>query len=145
MSHSTRTAAIVVASALAVTLVACAAPTNTSAPQTGSTRAITGNANFSWNGPLPSDAALTVSVVDNSSPDTATATLGETTVTAGGKTSTVPFSVPYDVSKVNPSDVYVMRAQITSGGKTLLVQKGNTLVITQGAATAGVALPMKQP
>lgn len=138
----------IAAFALAAASVAgCATPTSTTTtpPQTGSTRTITGNANFKWNGPLPSDAQLGVKVVDNSNPDTATATLGETTVTAGGKSTTIAFSVPYDVSNVDPSHVYVMRAEIVSAGKTLLVQKGNTLVITQGAPTAGIAVPMKQP
>jgi putative lipoprotein len=137
------TAAILTFLALGVT--ACTGTGTPQPPAGGSGGQVSGTADFSSPSPLPADAQMVVRVVDNSQPDTATATIGETTVTAGGKSAPLPFSVSYDVSRVDPNGVYVVQANVVSGGSTILETKGNTLVITQGRPTAGIALPLKQP
>lgn len=144
----TALAAAAIASALAllaVTVFGCNVTTTTAPPTNGNTQNVSGTANFTSKTPLPSDAVMVVKVVDNSNPDTATATFGETTVTVGGKNAPLPFAVPYSVSAVNPQHVYVVKATVTSGGTTLYVTKGNTLTLTQGQPTAGVAVALKQP
>ena len=135
-------AVIVMASA---SLLGCSPGAAPTPPAGGTGQQVSGTADFSSKTPLPSDAQMVVSVVDNSKPDSATATIGETTVTVGGKTAPIPFQVAYDLSAVNPDDVCVVRATITSASKALWVTKGNVLVITQGQPTAGVAVPLKQP
>jgi uncharacterized lipoprotein YbaY len=125
-------------------VVACSSGT-TAPPTTGTSQNVSGTADFSSSTPLPSDAQLVVKLVDTSDTDTATATLGETTVTAGGKKAPVAFAVGYDVSRIDPTRLYALRAQIESAGKTLFATKTDTFVITQGRPAAGIALALKQP
>jgi uncharacterized lipoprotein YbaY len=79
------TAAILTFLALGVT--ACTGTGTPQPPAGGSGGQVSGTADFSSPSPLPADAQMVVRVVDNSQPDTATATIGETTVTAGGKSA----------------------------------------------------------
>jgi uncharacterized lipoprotein YbaY len=135
------------AAALAV-LAACASPatnaTNTSAPGTTSAGNLSGSATFRSSTPLPSGATMSVAIVAQSTPGAPN--FGETTVTVGGKNAPLDFTIPYDISKVDPQGIYSVQATVTaSGGQPLWVSKGKVLVITQGRPTMGVAVPLKQP
>ena len=136
------TAAVIGLATLA--LLACSVSTTTTPPSTGTSKTLSGNANFS-SGPLPSDAEMVVTIQDNSASNSASATLGEVKMSVAGKTAPIPFGVPYNVSEIDPTHLYAVQATITAGAQPLFVTKGNTLVITQGRPTAGVSLPMKQP
>jgi putative lipoprotein len=158
-SNSARTArrrlgAVIGAAALVlVALSACASTATNSAensaapaPSTStSQQQLTGSADFTSKSALPSGAQLQVGVVDKSSANPATAILGTATVDASGKNAPIDFSIPYALSRVQPNDVYSMAATVTAGGKPLFVSKGNTLVLTQGQPSAGVAVVMKAP
>ena len=100
------------------------AQTGTSAPPAASGLKVSGTANFSARDPLPDDSVLVVKVVDASSADSATAAIGETTVTAGGMKAPIAFEVPYDDSRVNPTGLYYLQAEITSKGTVLLRHEG---------------------
>lgn len=134
--------------AWAVTALACSSTgttttqTPSSTPST-STAELSGSAVFTTRSPLPDGATLSVALVEQSTPGAPV--FAETSAAVGGMNAPLDFTLPYDLSAVDPNGLYSVVATVSAGGTDLFVSKGQVLVITQGRPSTGVQIPMKEP
>ena len=104
---------------------------------------VTGTVAFRDIGPVPEDAVLRVLLADVSRGANETArTLGEVSLARPGGPP-YRFDIGYDATEIRPQGTYVLRAELTSGGRVLYRSRGLLPVLTKGApsrATLWLAL-----
>ncbi len=94
---------------------------------------------------LPSDAVLSVKLLDVSRADAPSVTLAETRVGTGGDQVPLPFSLDYDSADVEPRNRYVVRAEIFDVAGVLLWTTDTAYpVLTQGAPRDDVEVVLAQ-
>lgn len=99
----------------------------------GNTTSLTGELVYRERLPLPSDALVTVKIVNVTRPYAAVRN-GEITFRPTTANS-IPFEIAYDQSYVSPDDAYEVRASIVSGGREILQTVQAQPVITRGNPT----------
>ncbi len=99
----------------------------------GNTTSLTGELVYRERLPLPSDALVTVRILNVTRPYAAVRN-GETTFRPTSS-NTIPFEIAYDQSYISPDDVYEVRASIVSGGREILQTVQALPVITRGSPT----------
>lgn len=82
---------------------------------------------------LPQTALVHVELIDVSQKDPRKAMLGEETIWPAGVKPPVTFRISYDPTRMDPGHIYVVRARITDGEKTLFVSTAISYVLTKGA------------
>jgi len=80
---------------------------------------------------LPPDAALTVRLLDLSSPDAPAVVLGQQLVTPTGQVP-IPFEITYDPARVDERMSCAVEARIEAGGTLLFLSSQPSPVITRG-------------
>lgn len=81
---------------------------------------------------LPPDAEVEVWITDTSPGIVTMAILAQVSVPTAGKQVPVPFTLPVDPARVEPTHTYGLRAVIKSGGQTLFESREPVPVLTQG-------------
>ncbi|MBI5576030.1 MAG: YbaY family lipoprotein [Deltaproteobacteria bacterium] len=94
---------------------------------------VSGTVNCRERADLPRTAMVHVELIDLSQKDPTKALLGEESIWPAGIKLPVTFRIPYDPSRIDPSHIYVLRARITDGEKTLFVSSSMSYVLTRGA------------
>jgi len=117
-----------------VAIGACSHPSQ-SAPDSGVASAVTGTVGYQQRVSLPADAVVELSVVDAAAADSTSRVLATATVSAAGRQLPLPFSVPFDASRVRKQHLYTLRADIRSGSEMLFTTDIARAVITQGNPT----------
>lgn len=84
---------------------------------------------------LPGTALVHVELLDLSQQDPRKARIGEETIWPAGIKLPVTFRISYDPSRIDPLHIYVVRARITDGEKTLFVSATMSNVLTKGASS----------
>lgn len=104
---------------------------------------VTGTVAFRDVGPVPEDVVLRVLLADVSRGANETArALGEATMVRPGGPP-YRFDISYDAGEILPQGTYVLRAELSSGGRVLYRSRGLLPVLTKGApsqATLWLAL-----
>lgn len=104
---------------------------------------VTGTVAFRDVGPVPDDAVIRVLLADVSRGANQTArALGEVSL-AQPSGPPYRFDIPYDTADIRPQGTYVLRAELSSGGRVLYRSRGLLPVLTRGApsqATLWLAL-----
>jgi uncharacterized lipoprotein YbaY len=94
---------------------------------------VSGTVSYRERAELPQTALVHVELIDVSQKDPRKATLGEETIWPAGIKLPVTFRIPYDPSRIDLGHLYVVRARIVDGEKTLFVSSSMTYVLTKGA------------
>ena len=115
---------------------AAACPGGTEAPQD----AVTGTVTYRRPVPLPPSAVISVRLLDASREDIASAVIAEDRLSAEGKQVPIAFDLPYDPTKIQQRNRYVVRAEIRDGERLLFTTDTSYPVITQGNPTTGVEI-----
>ncbi|MBI5343665.1 MAG: YbaY family lipoprotein [Deltaproteobacteria bacterium] len=84
---------------------------------------------------LPGTALCHFELLDLSQRDPRKARIGEETIWPAGIKLPVTFRISYDPSRIDPLHIYVVRARITDGEKTLFVSATMSNVLTKGASS----------
>lgn len=103
------------------------APVTAALPST-----VTGTVAYRERMALPPDAEVEVWITDTSPGIVTMAILAQVTVPTAGKQVPVPFTLPIDAARVEPTHTYGLRAVIKSGGQTLFETREAMPVLTQG-------------
>lgn len=120
---------------LALMLLAIAACTHPGASSSAEGATLTGTVAYRERVALPSDAIAEISLVDATSQDAGAPVVAKVTVQSEGKQVPLPFSLPYDASRIDKTHLYTARATIRSGGQLLFTTDQVRGVITQGNPT----------
>jgi uncharacterized lipoprotein YbaY len=123
-------------------LCACATASSPEQPPPQQKGVLSGTVTSAEPAPLPPHALLTVRVWDALLPPSV-ATVGETRVEASGPLP-LPFELFFDSGLIQESHPYGARAKITAEGVTLYETETPVHVLTQGALTVDVELPVKR-
>jgi putative lipoprotein len=91
---------------------------------------------------LPDDAVLTVSLEDITAADTDAIEIGQQQIDLAGQAFPIDFTVAYDGTTIVDSDTYRVTARVESGDTLLLVSDTVVPVITQGAPTTDLEVPL---
>lgn len=102
------------------------------APTAASASTVTGTVAYRERMALPPDAEIEVWITDTSSGIVTMAILAQVTVPTAGRQVPVPFTLPVDATRVEPTHTYGLRAVIKSGGQTLFESREPVPVLTQG-------------
>lgn len=89
---------------------------------------------------LPPGASIEVWVTDTSPGIVTMAILAQVTVEANGRQVPIPFELPIDPARVEPTHSYGLRATIRAGGETLFETREPVPVLTQGHPATVVLL-----
>lgn len=87
---------------------------------------------------LPGMATVRVELIDLSAKDAHSALVGEEKHWIARGKLPVDFRIPYDLSRIDPGHVYVVRAQVVDGDKVLLMSTTPYYVLTRGAPNRAV-------
>lgn len=112
----------------------------------GNSTSLTGELVYRERLPLPSDALVTVKILNVTRPYAAVRN-GETTFRPSTANS-IPFEIAYDQNYISPDDIYEVRASIVSGGREILqtvqalpvITRGNPTKVRLNMAASGAAL-----
>lgn len=122
-------------SVLAVLLGACAKPTaRTSAPPRSVAAAqdsIVGTVTYRERASLPPGAVLRLELQDVSKPGAPATVVAEKTVLPR-RAGPLPFSLPYDTLRIDPTNTYAVQARIEADGRLLFANAAAYPVITRG-------------
>ncbi len=91
---------------------------------------------------LPANALLTVTLEDISRADASSTVLSAQEIELAGETPPVPFELPYDLGDIADTNTYRVAARVTSSGDLLMISDTVIPVITNGAPTGGVEVPL---
>jgi putative lipoprotein len=91
---------------------------------------------------LPADAVLTVTLEDISRADVAATMLSMQEIDLADESFPVAFELPYDLGDIAESNTYRVAARVTSSGDLLMISDTIIPVITNGAPTTGVDVPL---
>jgi putative lipoprotein len=95
---------------------------------------VTGSVRYLTRYSLPPDAEVLVTLEDVSAADAPARVVAKQVIATRGRPTPIPFEVPYDPAKIDPSRLYAIRAQIRSGtGETLFASTTIDPVLTRGA------------
>jgi putative lipoprotein len=128
--HLTLPRALACAGALTA-LGACAHQSRSSSGEGAASATVSGTVAYRERVALPPDAIVEVSLIDATLQDDAARAVATTTVRADGRQVPLPFSLPYDASRIAKSRLYTVRATIKSGGELLFTTDIARAVITQ--------------
>lgn len=117
--------------ALLLAGLALLAPTLTMAQQS----AVTGTVRYNDKALPPANSVLTVQLLDVSQADTAAKVISEVRISVSGKAPPYAFTLPYDPTLINQSNIYVVGARINSGSTLIWLNTAQTRVITAGNPT----------
>lgn len=92
---------------------------------------LTGVLSYRERSPLPSDAVVTVQIENLTRPYFIVGNGSVQFRPSPG--ASIPFEIAYDANYINPQDTYQVRAQVTSGGRTILETQQPQRVLTGGA------------
>ena len=111
----------------------------------GADPALTGTVTYLQRIALPSDAVVTVRLLDVSLADAPSVTLAEQTIRPGGRNVPIPYALSYDPSRVDARHRYVVRAEIRDGAGSLLWTTDTAIpVLTNGAPADEVEIRVVQ-
>ncbi len=97
--------------------------------------------NVIFNQAIPSNARLSVFLVENTDLGNTVEVLGNVTLSfAGG--SPAPFSLAYNPSEVEPENRYTLVARVTTGDGRVLMKSNGYLVLTRGGPSDHVDLTL---
>lgn len=105
--------------------------------------AVTGEVVYRERIAMPEGAVITVRVSDVSLADAPAVVIGEQVIENPGNVP-VKFSVAYDASKIQPSRTYAVSARIEVNGKLEWISTTRIPVITDGAPTSNVTVPVER-
>jgi uncharacterized lipoprotein YbaY len=91
---------------------------------------------------LPVNAVLTVTLEDVSRADAPATVLSEQDIELDGETFPVAFELPYQLGDIADANTYRVAARVTSSGDLLMISDTVIPVITRGAPTADVEVPL---
>ena len=91
---------------------------------------------------LPANAVLTVTLEDVSRADVASTVLSVQEIVLAGESFPVRFELPYDLGTIADRNTYRVAARVTSSADLLLISDTVIPVITNGAPTSGVDVPL---
>lgn len=94
---------------------------------------VSGTVSYRERTELPQTALVHVELIDVSQKDPRKAVLGEDTIWPAGVKPPVTFRIAYDPSRIDLGHIYVVRARIVNGEKTLFVSSSMSYVLTKGA------------
>lgn len=80
---------------------------------------------------LPPGAVIEVKLADVSRVDAAATTIAEQTITTTGQQVSIPFSLPYDSSQIDPHHQYAVQVRVLVDGKLRWISTSRYSVITQ--------------
>jgi putative lipoprotein len=93
---------------------------------------------------LPATAVAYVQLIDLSIGDTPAGWMGKQTITNPGQVP-IPFDLPYDPGRIDPTHLYSIKASIEDGaGNVLFATARNYPVITQGNPAAGIEVVLER-
>ena len=96
---------------------------------------LSGTLTINGGGRLPMDAVVSIRLENQSRPQYQVRN-GETSFRLDSfGAGTIPFRLNFDPSYISNSDIYFLRAMITSGGRTIYQTQRPTYVLTQGNPT----------
>lgn len=95
---------------------------------------VTGEALYLQRILLPPDTRLRVALVDVSRQDAPGEVLSEQEMVIGGRIP-VPFALPYDPARIEPTHTYVVQARIFVEGRLRFITTEAYHVLTRGAPT----------
>jgi len=93
---------------------------------------VSGTITYRQRAALPTNAVISVRLIDVSRADTAASVIAEDRIDAGGKQAPISFDLAYDRSKIQERTRYVIRAEIRDGDRLLYTTDTSYPVITQG-------------
>jgi putative lipoprotein len=91
---------------------------------------------------LPAASVLTVTLEDISRADAPSTVLAMQQNDLADNTFPIDFELPYDLGDIAETNTYRVAARVTAGGDLLMISDTVVPVITQGAPTSGVELPL---
>ncbi|HUS42985.1 MAG TPA: YbaY family lipoprotein [Ilumatobacteraceae bacterium] len=91
---------------------------------------------------LPTNAVLTVTLEDVSRADAPTTILSMQEIDLADVSFPVAFELPYDLGDIADRNTYRVAARVASAGDLLMISDTVIPVITNGAPTSGVEVPM---
>ncbi|TAH49734.1 MAG: META domain-containing protein [Chloroflexota bacterium] len=109
----------------------------------GQTLAVTGQVVYREKIAMPEGAVVKVQVADVSRADAPADVIGEQTIENPGNVP-VKFSVPYDGAKIQPNFTYAVSARIEVNGQLMWISTTRIPVITNGAPTSDVTVPVER-
>lgn len=96
---------------------------------------VTGTVSYRERVALPADAVVEISIVDASAADSASRVIASAAVPSEGRQVPLPFAVHYDPGRIDQRHLYVIHANIRSGGQQLFATDIVRSVISQGNPT----------
>lgn len=107
------------------------------------TGVVSGSLFFTVSPPPPPGDMITVEIYSFETPESPAIFLARAMVPSTG-TSSVPFAIAYDKSKIVPKDIYIIQAFIRADdGHTTWLSGIWNPIITQGRATEEIQLPLR--
>jgi putative lipoprotein len=91
---------------------------------------------------LPANAVLTVTLEDISRADAPSTVLTTQEIGLADETFPVAFELTYDLGTIAETNTYRVSARVTSGGDLLMISDTVVPVISQGAPTSDVDVPL---
>jgi len=91
---------------------------------------------------LPTNAVLTVTLEDVSRADAPSTILSMQEIDLADVSFPVAFELPYDLGDIADRNTYRVAARVASAGDLLMISDTVIPVITNGAPTSGVEVPM---
>ena len=91
---------------------------------------------------LPTNAVLTVTLEDVSRADAPTTILSMQEIDLADVSFPVAFELPYDLGDIADRNTYRVAARVALAGDLLMISDTVIPVITNGAPTSGVEVPM---
>lgn len=117
--------------------------TPTPAPALART-AITGNVTYLQRIALRPDAVVEVELQDVSRADAPATVVGKQRIETNGRQVPIPFAVEYELSSINPANLYSLRARIIEDGLVTWLTADAPRVLTRGAPTDQVEVVVQQ-
>jgi uncharacterized lipoprotein YbaY len=93
---------------------------------------ISGTVTYRQRPALPATAVLMVRLVDVSRQDISSVPIAEERIELAGKQAPIQFDLVYPAKEINDRNSYVIRAEISDGGRLLYTTAQNVPVLTQG-------------
>lgn len=91
---------------------------------------------------LPANAVLTVTLEDVSRADVPATVVSTQLIELDDESFPVAFRLPYNLGDIAERNTYRIAARITSGGDLLMISDTVIPVITNGASTSDVEVPL---
>jgi putative lipoprotein len=114
------------------------------ATMNASTKTLTGTVTYLLRVALPENAVLQIQLQDVSLQDVAATVLAEQTIETKGQQVPIPFSLSYDVAKLEPNRIYALSVRITVAGKLRWINDEQVRVLSGGYPSNNVGVRMIQ-